>query len=126
VSDAHAEKTVALSPATSTTGRTVFVQKAMAPVFRGEGQIDFACAHCGNILAERIEPWQIQNCVAECGICRHSSEFAAAPAPIGIEPTRWHATTIYVSEPITVKRGRMHVGHTPDIGANTAASRASR
>lgn len=110
MSETPAEKTIALLPATSTTGRTVFVQKSASPVFRGEGQTSFVCPNCANILASQIEPWQIQNCVVECS-CGRPSEFARAPVPPGIEPTRWHASTIYVSEPIMVKRGRLHLGH---------------
>ena len=52
-------------------GGTAIQDDPARPVFRGNGPDDYACAGCGNILAEAMDPaYMTKKVRIRCGRCR--------------------------------------------------------
>ncbi len=51
-------------------GGTAIQENADRPVFRGNGEYDYLCVVCGNVLAEAMNPEQMTKKVrVRCGRC---------------------------------------------------------
>jgi hypothetical protein len=70
---------IALEPVFSAQGRSFFRPSHEGPIFRGGGESNYTCPHCGHVLAELVPESQIFDLVLECGICRELCEFARLP-----------------------------------------------
>jgi hypothetical protein len=68
-----------LEPVFSAQGRSCLRPSHDGPVFRGGGDSNYICPHCGHVLAELVPESQIFDLVVECGICHELSEFARLP-----------------------------------------------
>jgi phage FluMu protein Com len=52
-------------------GGTAIQEDPERPVFRGNGPNDYVCVHCGNLLAEAMDPAYMSKRVrVRCGRCR--------------------------------------------------------
>ena len=49
--------------------RPVIASPPDEPLVRGHGDIDYICAGCDRVIAQNIEPGEIQNIVFECSGC---------------------------------------------------------
>lgn len=55
--------------------RTVFVIQGLFPAFKGEGETDLVCGHCGHVLVEGIgSDVVIKNIVVKCPKCENYNE----------------------------------------------------
>ena len=61
-------------------GGTAVQENAVKPVFRGNGEYDYACAECGNVLAQAMDPEHMGKRVRiRCGRCRTVNVAAEVP-----------------------------------------------
>jgi len=52
-------------------GGTAVQENAERPVFRGNGEHDYVCVECGNLLAASMPPeWMNRKLRVRCGRCR--------------------------------------------------------
>ena len=65
-------------------GGTAVQEDPDRPVFRGNGEYDYACVECGNVLAAGMDPaYMTRRVRVRCGRCRTvniSAEVPYAPA----------------------------------------------
>jgi ribosomal protein S27AE len=65
-------------------GGTAVQENPGRPVFRGNGEYDYVCVQCGNVLAAGMDPQYMTRRVrVRCGRCRTiniAAEISAAPA----------------------------------------------
>jgi phage FluMu protein Com len=61
-------------------GGTAVQDDVDRPVFRGNGQFDYLCAECGNVLAKGMDPDHMGRRVRiKCGRCRTVNIAAEVP-----------------------------------------------
>jgi ribosomal protein S27AE len=61
-------------------GGTAVQDDADRPVFRGNGEFDYACVECGNVLAAGMDPGHMGRRVRiRCGRCRTVNIAAEVP-----------------------------------------------
>lgn len=66
-------------------GGTAVQDRAERPVFRGNGDTDYTCVSCGNVLAAAMDPQYMTRRVrVRCGRCRTVNIAAEVP----YEPAR--------------------------------------
>jgi DNA-directed RNA polymerase subunit RPC12/RpoP len=46
-----------------------------APIWRGNGEVDYICGHCEAVLAEKMHLGQIKNLVLQCPMCGKHNKF---------------------------------------------------
>jgi DNA-directed RNA polymerase subunit RPC12/RpoP len=64
-------------------GGTAVQEDVNRPVFRGNGENDYACVECGNVLAVGMDPEHMTKRVRiRCGRCRTINVSAEAPAEL--------------------------------------------
>ena len=56
-------------------GRAQVKEFKGAPVFKGDGDIDYVCGHCHAVLAANMRQGQIKNLVLECPMCGRHNKF---------------------------------------------------
>jgi DNA-directed RNA polymerase subunit RPC12/RpoP len=65
-------------------GGTAVQERPERPVFRGNGEYDYVCASCGNVLAAGMDPeYMTRRVRVRCGRCRTiniAAEISVAPA----------------------------------------------
>lgn len=79
--------------------------------FRGEGDIDYTCPHCGRLLAEKMENGKVWDLVIECFGCKKASEFPRLPVGAQAVGYVYYPEGVYrLTETIPVKRGVLMIG----------------
>ena len=70
-------------------GGTAVQDAVDRPVFRGNGQFDYLCAECGNVLATGMDPEHMGRRVRiKCGRCRTVNIAAEVPVEMA-RRRRW-------------------------------------
>ena len=68
-------------------GGTAVQQDPARPVFRGNGSVDYACAACGTVLAEAMDPsYMTRRVRIRCGRCRTINTAAELPVQAARRP----------------------------------------
>ena len=61
-------------------GGTAVQEDPAKPVFRGNGEYDYMCTECGNLLAEEMDPdYMTKRVRIRCGRCRTVNIAAEVP-----------------------------------------------
>jgi hypothetical protein len=68
-----------LEPVFSTGGRALLHPQHDGPVFRGGGDSNYVCPHCGHVLAESVMDSHIFDIVIQCNACDGLAEFERLP-----------------------------------------------
>jgi phage FluMu protein Com len=70
-------------------GGTAVQEDPDRPVFRGNGDYDYACAQCGNLLAVGMDPeYMTRRVRVRCGRCRTVNISAEVPVTPARRPRR--------------------------------------
>jgi phage FluMu protein Com len=68
-------------------GGTAVQDHPERPVFRGNGEFDYSCASCGNVLASRMDPQYMTRRVrVKCGRCATINIAAEVPVQAARRP----------------------------------------
>jgi phage FluMu protein Com len=70
-------------------GGTAVQDDPARPVFRGNGEFDYTCAECGNVLATGMDPDYMGRRVRiKCGRCRTVNIAAEVPVEMARRPRK--------------------------------------
>ena len=54
----------------------IVLDREELPLVSGEGDADYACGSCEQVLAKQVWQWEIQNAVLRCPSCGSHNEVA--------------------------------------------------
>ncbi len=109
-----------LQPATSNQGRAVIHPKYEGPIFRGGGDCNYTCPHCGHVLAESVAETSIFDLIVECGACHKLSEFDRLPqGAMAAGAVFMPARQYHFSEPVELRVATFIIGEGAITGGGT-------